>query len=67
MRCATSAASNSPGPRIAGHAACMNRRLNLRAITLTVIVTSWAGGFAFLSLTVSSTIQASTPAWSGTP
>ena len=45
----------------------MNRRLNLRAITLTVIVTSWAGGFAFPSLTVSSTIQASTPAWSGTP
>lgn len=45
----------------------MNRRLNLRAITLTVIIASWISLFAFLSFTVPATIQASTPAWSGTP
>ncbi|MDR6221420.1 hypothetical protein [Deinococcus soli (ex Cha et al. 2016)] len=45
----------------------MNRRFNLRAVTFTLIVASWISLFAFLSFTVPATIQASTPAWSGTP
>ncbi|GGS03165.1 hypothetical protein [Deinococcus sedimenti] len=45
----------------------MNRRFNLRAVTLTLIAASWISLFAFLSFTTQATLHASSPAWSGTP